>query len=175
MIRRNPTTVSDHIDTILERRALRIQRGVQIFPPDFIHGCATLDELHERFGAWAEEAVFVRSLYKDGALVAISVARFDDWFLTIEHVSRGEVPCLDAWLRSKTADCATVIELAPTGRSVEFDQAHWVVMDCDAERLRQLEKQVLKVTRDIETSAEDWQQTAQTDLLSLVCLCARLG
>lgn len=175
MIRRNPTTVSDHIDTILERRARRIQRGTQVLPPDFVHGDATLEELHRRFGNWAEEAAFVRSVYKDGVLVALSVARFDDWFLTIEHVSRGEVDDLESWLEAHTRHAASVIELATTGRSVRFDQDHWVVMRCDAERLRALEHATLKVTRDIEASAQDWQETAQTDLLSLVCLCARLG
>lgn len=142
---------------------------VHVFPPDFLHGNAELDELYGSFDAWAERLVFVRPVVVDGFCVALSVARFDDWFLTVEHHVGVEV---DAWMSG--LEDVTVIELAVEG-SIGEDREHWVVLGCDRLRLEEMEQTELDVTRDVAAIESSWWQTAQTDLLSTVCLTARLG
>lgn len=140
-----------------------------MFPPDFLHGNAELDELYGSFQEWAERFVFVRPVVIDGICVAMSVARFDDWFLTVEHRVGADVDDLESHFEG-----TTVVELALDG-TVRPDRDHWIVVACDRARFEELEQGELDVTRDLEMNATAWWQTAQTDLLSLVCLTARLG
>lgn len=140
-----------------------------VFPPDFLHGNAELDELYGSFQEWAERFVFVRPVVVEGVTVAMSIARFDDWFLTVEHRVGSDLDEVEGqW------DEVTVIELALDG-TTRSDRDHWIVVACDRTRFEELEQGELDVTRDLEMSETAWWQTAQTDLLSLVCLTARLG
>ncbi len=156
---------------ILERQKAREMAQVHTFPPDFVHGDARLDELYDVFGNWAEDVIFVRSEYDEaGHWVACSVARFDDWFLTIAH-ARGEDTDLGSWLAEQKGAKTSVISLVDTDTE-EVEQAHRIPIHCSRAQLLQLEYERLHVTREV--SIDMWD-TAQTDLLSLVCLCARLG
>lgn len=168
------------ISAILER--IESRRGeVQEFPPDFVHGSARLEELYEVWGEeWVEQAAFVRCTRDEsGRMLEASVARFDDYFLCIEH--SGPVADAHAWLESKLGERGTIIELVADdlGEGPVEEAEHEIVIQCQRSRLTQLEVALLDVTRDfgVATSAEPAarRRTAQTDLLSLVCLTARLG
>lgn len=166
-------TAHDAIDTILERHEQR-QRSTDIFPPDFVHGSVKLQELYERFGDWAENVTFLRATFADGILIGASVAYFDDWFLTIEHAESGTAD-VSAWIEAQTTARTSVVEFCPSGRSFRFDDDHWIVIASDEAMFRALEREILDVTRDAEARRLEHRQSAQVDLLSLVCLCARLG
>lgn len=156
---------------ILERQKAREMSQVHTFPPDFVHGDARLDELYDVFGNWAEDVIFVRSEYDDaGNRVACSVARFDDWFLTIAH-ARSEDTDLGSWLVEQKGTKTSMVTLDDC-EGDEVEQAHRIPIHCTRAQLLGLEYKHLHVTREV--SIDMWD-TAQTDLLSLVCLCARLG
>ncbi len=169
-----PIVPQRSIPHILRRQRARDLSTVQEFPPDFRHGGAQLDELYSNWGEWAERTCFVRAEFaNDGSLIAASVASFDDWFLRVEHIS-GTTESVAAWIAQRTADSDIVIELALDDCTAGSDDDGWVVINCDRERLVSLEQEVTQVTRDAQPDSESWTQTAQTDLLSLVCLSARL-
>jgi hypothetical protein len=50
--------------------------------------------------------------------------------------------------------------------------SRWIDLHCSVARFLELERAVLRVHRD---GAPDWATDAQTNLLSLITLCARLG
>jgi len=164
--------MSDSASTI-ERLEDGSSRG-HVFPPDFVHGNAELDELYGSFDGWAERLTFVRPVFVAGRCVAVSVARFDDWFLTIEHRRVDALAAIE-WVRSINAEQnGVVIELALAGSLGQLAD-EWVVVECDRKKLEAMECDELDVTRDSALNEESWWQTAQTDLMSLVCLTARLG
>ncbi len=168
------------IDSILDRSERRRSNRVAEFPPDFLHGEATLDELYDAFGEeWVESAAFVQyHATPTGTPVAISVATFTDWFLTVEHLAVDDHESLDAgslqrWLRSRLVDRSVVVELQTTPTEpLDFAASRWIDVHCPVHRLIELERTFLRVHRD---GCHDWVVSAQTNLLSLITLCARLG
>ena len=151
----------------------RNTRLVAEFPPDFVHGSVELQEIYAAFGEhWVGRAAFVQHHCAPGSAVpvAVSVAVFDDWFLRIEHrLSRDA----DGWLSDVIAERDLVIELHSDGHVAAGDEgARWIDLDCPSSRLQQLERRVLGLHRD---GCHDWITEAETNLLSLVTLVARLG
>jgi hypothetical protein len=166
------------INSILDRFERRRSNQRAEFPPDFLHGDATVSEIYETFGEeWVHNTVFVQHRCDErGRAVAVSVASFDDWFLTVEHrtIEEGETAAsLKEWLRERIGTRRTVIELRTVAMdAIGIDSPRWIDLNCSNRRLRELERQVLGVVRD---GADDWGTVAQTDLLSVITLCARLG
>lgn len=167
------------IDQILDRYHRR-QNRLSEFPPDFVHGDATLDELYEVFGEdWVENVAFVQH-HQDqaGRMVAVSIAYFTDWFLTIEHASLDdgvdlEPRSLQRWLQNRIGGRHTIIELRPEpSETPSFDGSRWIDLCCPFPRLLELERTSLFLSREDDG---DWMTTAQTNLLSTIVLCARLG
>lgn len=169
-----------HLDQILERHDRRQSTRIAEFPPDFRHGEATLDELYEAFGEeWVEGAAFVQHhCGPDGRPYAVSIATFTDWFLRVEHVTLDDHETLDAqslqrWMHSRLNGRRVVLELQTEPHDVRAPEgSHWLDLQCSFGRLLELERSVLHVARDGE---HDWATSAQTNLLSLITLCARLG
>lgn len=173
-------SVSRHIDTILDRFDRRQDQRVREFPPDFLHGDAQLDEVYHTLGKeWAETTAFVQHhCDANGRAFAVSVAYFNDWFLTVEHFSVEDGDSLSPaslhrWLRARIGGRRFVLELqtAPA-EPISFEGSRWIDIHCRPERLVELERTILHLTRD---GAQDWATVAQTNLLSFVTLCARLG
>lgn len=168
------------LDAILERQERRRSNRIAEFPPDHVHGDATLDEIYEAFGEqWVESAAFVQyHCTPDGRPVAVSVAMFADWFLTVEHLALDDHETLagdslQRWLRSRLGDRRVVVELQTMpGESLSVEGARWIDVFCPVDRLIALEASILHVHRD---GLWDWATSAQTNLLSLIALCARLG
>ena len=168
------------IDQILDRYNRRRPHRLCEFPPDFTHGDATLDELYETFGEeWVENAAFVQHhTNQAGTVVAVSVAYFTDWFLTVEHASLAdgadlEPRSLQRWVQARIGSRHAVLELrAEPGTAPEFAGSHWIDLHCPLERLLELEREQLSLARE---DVEDWMTFAQTNLLSTIVLCARLG
>ena len=187
LIRRRPQR---DLDAIYQRHEQR-QRGRQdSFAPDFMHGTFMLSELYESAaGAWVESAAFVECLLDErGELLGYTVATFQDYFLTIEHGLVGEVAQLNVWLAQRTRDRRVLVELqvveagcAPEPGAGQLGaRSHHVPIRCSQERLALLEREHLHVTRDIDEqprslmTPEALARQAQTDVLSLIGLCARL-
>lgn len=147
------------------------------FPPDFLHGEATLDELYDAFGErWAERVAFVQHhVMPGGTLRGASVARFNDWFLAISHATVEDVGgtlALHGWVEEQLLGREVVVELSLHPMAVEGrSKGGWIDIACAPDRLLELEQQVLHVHRE----GSDWITYAETNLLSLVTLCARLG
>ena len=162
------TTTRD-LDAALDRWDRRQSEQPAILPPDFLHGDTPLEALHRVYGeAWAEGVAFVQH-HRDGR---VSFAAFDDWFLTVEHSST-HVPRPDDWLAERIAECHTVVELHLDASFLpETRNTRWIDLHCSIERLQELERTHLSVVRD---GANDWRTVAQTNLLSLVTLCATFG
>ena len=169
------------IDQILERWNRRRPSRLSEFPPDFVHGDAQLDELYETFGEdWVHSVAFVQHHQSAaGRVVAVSVAYFTDWFLTIEHASLEdgtdlEPRSLRRWLQNRIGGRHTVIELRPEPADIpsSFEGSRWIDLCCPLPRLLELERTALCVSRE---DVEDWMTAAQTNLLSTIALCARLG
>jgi len=174
MIPKFPNVLPSDLNAVQLDRIREQGAKQNLFPPDFLHGNAELDELYGSFEAWAERLVFVRPVFVSGRCVAASVAYFDDWFLGIEHrFATAEEAVLWAQ-RLASQRGGIVIELA-LEQSLQDDRPEWVVVRCDRNQLGAMETAELDVTRDAALSEEMWWQTAQTDLLSAVCLTARLG
>ena len=135
-----------------------------------------LDELYGSWGDWAERVVFVQGCFNaEGRLVAASIARFEDWFLRVEHRS-GESAVVAAWISQNLDEAEIVVELSTKpGAALGDDGSRWVLIDCSRDQLESLERSEISVTRDASRENETWTQTAETDLLSLVCLSARLA
>lgn len=176
----SPRLSTHTIDTILDRRDRRRSNRVAEFPPDFVHGDASLDEIYEAFGEeWVENAAFVQyHAAPNGVPVAVSVATFQDWFLTVEHLAIDDHETLDAmslqrWLRGRLGERRVVVELQLTpSEPLHFGGSRWIDVHCPTHRLIELERTFLHVHRD---GCHDWVTSAQTNLLSLITLCARLG
>ena len=168
------------IDSILDRSERRRSNRIAEFPPDFLHGEASLDELYEAFGEeWVESAAFVQyQTAADGTPVAISIATFTDWFLTVEHLAIDDHETLGGaslqrWLRGRLGERRVVIELQTMpAEPLAFAGSRWIDVHCPVHRLIELERTFLRVHRD---GCHDWVTSAQTNLLSLITLCARLG
>lgn len=172
------------IDQILARRQDRLSRRMHIFPPDFLHGAAQLDEIYGVFGErWVDQAIFVEKFHdEEGDLVAWTAGWFDDRFLHIEQAVRDEVDDLDGRLAELLAGRRSVVELcldAPKSAREGDDLS----VRCSLGRLLELEQDRLAVVRDKEFSdrravysqRDDVLQDSRTSMLSLVCLCARLA
>lgn len=157
------------VQSIYQRHLQRERSMTQTFPPDFVHGGARLDELYDTWGDWAEKALFVRKVKDEkGRVVSTSVAYFDDWFLTLEHSRSAEVD-MEAWLAEVSEDRVTIVELV---ENETVNGPHHIQIALSQTSLQQQEYEVLHVTR--EEGLSFWEGV-ETDLLSLVCLCARLG
>ncbi len=172
------------IEQILARRQDRLGRRKQVFPPDFLHGQAQLDEIYDAFGErWVERAIFVEELRdEDGDLVAWTAAWFDERFLTIEQAVRDEVDDLGGRLAALIAGRRSVVKLCiDAPRSVRDEED--LAVRCSLGRLLELERIRLAVVRDKEFSdpravysqRDDVLQDSRTSMLSMICLCARLA
>jgi hypothetical protein len=170
-VRRSPRR---SIDDILARREERKARRERVFPPDFVHGAFTIDTVYETYGEeWVEQAAFVRFERDDaGVLVGASIATFSGYFLTIEDSPEGEDTAV--WLAEKLATRRSIVALTFDGQTGSFaPPVPGVTVHARRERFFGLEQAVLRVTRD--TSALDDWAARQTDLLTFIGLCARLG
>ncbi len=183
------------IEAILARRSRRLRARVESFAPDFLHGEAQLDEIYEVLGAsWVEQAVFVEPLYnRAGKLLAVSVAYFNDYFLTIEQAVSGEVENVAEWLEERMRERKTRVELV-VGKGIQdemeacfetsfgVDATGIIPIFCSQGRLHEMEVGLLSVTRDgdmgnrenFEQERESVLQDSRTNLLSLITLAARL-
>jgi hypothetical protein len=172
------------IDQILARRDARLQERKQVFPPDFLHGQARLDEVYDVFGErWVEEAIFVEEICDDdGDLVAWTAAWFEGRFLTIEQAVRDEVDDLDGQLADLVSQRRSQVKLCIDAPKSVRDQDDLAVR-CSLGRLLELEYTRLALVRDKEFSdtraaysqRDDVLQDSRTSMLSLICLCARLA
>jgi len=155
------------VDEILRRHHARLREVDRMLPPDFVHGDARLDEVYDVFGeVWVEQAVFLER-FDENTFV---VAWFDDWFLTVRRVT-GAAP--EAWIAQHLPHRRSIVELVLGDRPEVPARAGHVVIATPRWRLLEFERDVLAVTR--ESFGASPATDAQNDLLSLVCLCARLG
>ena len=123
---------------------------LNVLPPDFLHGVATIDTVYATYGErWVERALLV---VHDGERTFWGA--FDDYFFCM---GEGAVP--DA-LRAR--DSVIVLNLDAASR-----QTGSVTIRCSKLRFRELEAGSLGISREC--------HDGQTDLLSLVCLCGTLG
>lgn len=172
------------IDQILARRQARAQRRKRVFPPDFLHGGARLEEIYPVFGErWVEHALFLEPFYDEqGELAAFSAAWFDGRFLVLEQAVADEVDDLEGHLARLKKGRRSIVQLRLDEAS-SVDQAGELVVNCSVGRLLELERDRLGVVRDKElcdrraiySRRDDVLQDSRTNLLSLICLCARLG
>lgn len=173
-----------NIDAILARRRERLEQRREVFPPDFIHGLARLGEVYDVLGAtWAEQAVFIEPIVNGaGEVVAVTIAYFEDYFMVLEQAVLGEVDDLEGWLEERMAERGRSVWLFVDGRSAFHPGDKAVVIDCSLERLLDLEKSVLSLSRDIDPGDRDrFEETrdavlqdSRTNVLSLIALSARL-
>ncbi len=166
-----------NFDEILSRSGFDRPTNRSEFPPDFVHGDATLDEIYEAFGEeWVETAAFVQHHVDErGDVVGASVAYFDGWFLTVEHFGHEGVEArhVKEWLNARLENRRTVVELMTQPCDVpSHSGARWIDLRCSIPRLVELERSFLSVAREGSTS---WRTVAQTNLLSVITLSARLG
>lgn len=175
------------IDEILARRQARLDERKSAFPPDFLHGRVELGEIYQVYGArWVEEAVFIEQFYdENGEFVAWTVARFEDEFLSLEQSMRDEDEDFLRRFAELTAERRHPIFLrveqgAGDARApVSEDRLQ---MRCELGRLLELEQEYLGVVRDkdiadvreIYSQREAILQDSRVNILSLICLCARL-
>jgi hypothetical protein len=172
------------IDQILARRHARLRQRKQVFPPDFLHGEARVDEIYDVFGElWVEDAIFVEEICdEDGDLVAWTAAWFDGRFLNIEQAVRDEVDDLDGRLADLVDARRSVVKLCIDAPKSVRDRVDLAV-GCSLGRLIELEYTSLGVARDkafsdpraVYSQRDDVLQDSRTSMLSLVCLCARLA
>ncbi|AWV89329.1 hypothetical protein [Bradymonas sediminis] len=177
------------IDEILARRQARLDERKNEFPPDFLHGQIQLDEIYRVLGArWVEDAIFVEEFHdEDGELVAWTVASFEDEFLSLEQSMRDEDDDFFERFEELKSDRRhqIVLRVAQNGRAqagVAKDD-RILEMRCTLGRLLELERKHLGVVRDKEVTdvreiysrREEILQDSRTNILSLVCLCARLA
>lgn len=170
-VRRTPRR---NIDDILARREARRARSERVVPPDFIHGEAKVEEIYATYGEeWVEKAAFVLfARDDDGRVTGASIATFEGYFLTLEDAP--EDCSVSVWLADKLASRRSVVAFTFDGRPGTFSPpVPAVTVHARRERFLGLENSVLRVTRD-RASSQDWT-ARQTDLLSFICLCARLG
>lgn len=170
-IRRRPRR---SIDDILARRDARGARRERVVPPDFIHGNATVDEVYATYGEeWVEQAAFVLfERNEDGDVISASIATFEGYFLTLEDAPGDED--VSVWLAEQLASRRSIVAFTFDGQPGSFSPpVPGVTIQARRERFLGLESSVLKVTRD-RSSLTDWT-ARQTDLLSFIGLCARLG
>jgi hypothetical protein len=172
------------LDAILARRRARLDERRESYPPDFIHGSARLGEVYDVLGAiWAEQALFVEPVFnEEGGLVALTLAWFEDYFLTVEQAVSGEVPNLQEWLEDKASERGRSVWLFLDGQP-EFEVGpEAVVIECSLSRLLELERSVLSLYRDIDPGdrnafaleSEAVLRDSRTNILSLITLSARL-
>lgn len=175
------------ISEILERRRRRQKRRSHTRAPDFLHGDCPLGTIYETFGAaWVEQTVFVqRVVGPGGSPIGWTVASYDEEFLTIEHGVAGEIDDPDAWLREKVAGCKRVFAL---GVDCSVDKKAFAPtvdvtrVSTSRQRILRLENRHLHVTRDRDFDYGDGMAgetrerllESRLDLMSLICLCARL-
>ncbi len=179
---RRPATRS--VDQILARRQARLRERKHVFPPDFLHGEAQLDEIYEVFGErWVEDAVFVEEFHdEDGELVAWTAAWFDERFLNVEQAVRDEVDDFGSRLEELVQSRRSVVKLC-IGAPKSGREDNELVVRPSLGRLLELEQNRLAVVRDKEFSdprvvysqRDDVLQDSRTSILSMVCLCARLA
>lgn len=184
-----------NIDAILARRSRRLQARRESFAPDFLHGAAQLEEIYRTLGvAWVEQAVFVEPICNSvGEVLAVSIAYFNDYFLTIEQAVVGEIDDLAEWIDERASDRKTRVELvlgddARERVSGSFSRASSDSMTgvipifCSSRRLNEMESSLLSVTRDgnygdrenFEYDRDSVLQDSRTNLLSLITLFPRL-
>lgn len=180
----NARATGRSIDQILARRQARLRQRKQVFPPDFLHGEARLDEIYGVFGeTWVDEAIFVEEFHdEDGELVAWTAAWFDDRFLNIEQAVCDEVDDLQGRLDELVQSRRSVVKLCIDAPKSVRDENELAVR-CSLGRLLELERTRLAVVRDKDVSdrrvvyshRDDVFQDSRTNMLSLICLCARLA
>lgn len=177
------------IDEILARRQARLDERKSAFPPDFLHGQVQLDEVYRVLGArWVEDAIFIEEFYdEDDDLVAWTAASFDDEFLSLEQSMRDEDTDFHARLAELRAGrCHQIFLRVGRGARRQGSVARdddTLEMRCSLGRLLELEQKHLGVVRDknvsdvreIYSQREEILQDSRTNILSLICLCARLA
>ncbi len=183
------------IDAILARRSRRLQARRESFAPDFLHGAAQLEEIYSTLGSmWVEQAAFVEPICNNaGEVLAVSIAYFNDYFLTIEQAVVGEVDDIGEWIDERTGDRKTRVELLLVddgGERVSKSLSQvgsgrmtgLIPIFCSPKRLKEMESGLLYVTRDgnhgnrenFEYELEAVLQDSRTNLLSLITLFPRL-
>ncbi len=170
-VRRRPRR---SIDDILARREERKARLERVLPPDFVHGSVTVDEIYATYGEeWVEQAAFVMfERNASGELVRASIATFSGYFLTLEDCPEFEE--VSVWLAERLATRRSIVAMTFDGQPGAFSPpSPGVTVHAGRERFLGLERSVLRVTRDTDL-LDDWS-ARQTDLLSFIGLCARLG
>jgi hypothetical protein len=172
------------IDQILARHQARLHKREHAFPPDFRHGEARLDEVYGVFGErWVEQAIFVEEFYDEaGELVAFTAAWFEGRFLHMEQAVRDEIGDVDGRLDDLKDGRRSVVRLCIDGQGVGDDDSELTVC-CSLGRLLQLELERLAVVRDKEvcdrraiySRRDEILQDSHTNILSTICLFARLA
>jgi len=176
------------IDEILARRQARLDERKSAFPPDFLHGRVELGEIYGVHGArWVEEAVFIEQFFdENGEFVAWTVARFEDEFLSLEQSMRDEDDDFLQRFAELTAERRHPIFLRVEQGACDALAAGGddrLQMRCALGRLLELEQEFLGVVRDkdiadvreIYSQREAILQDSRVNILSLICLCARLA
>lgn len=176
------------IDRILARRRKRKQRRVYTRAPDVLHGNCRLDAIYREFGEeWVESTAFVeRAVGRDGAELGWTVATFDERFLEIVQGVSAEVADPSAWLEDQLGATGRVIALDIGGRRAAapaLEERRTIRIEATRPRLRSLERTHLKAARDrdfgrvsgADELLEERLLQSRVDVMSLICLCARLA
>ena len=123
-----------------------------ILPPDFLHGASVLEDLYGAFGeTWVENAVFVVR-----TAGVVQYGYFDGYFFhSGVALSERDIPAR----RSRVELTHQPVAARPG----------LVQIQCSRGKFASLEREKLQVWRDSS------DQNPETDLLSFVCLCARIG
>lgn len=177
-IRRRPQRSAD---AILARAASQRRSNRHVFAPDHLHGAWTLSEMAGALGsAWLAGAVWVERLVSPrGETLGYSCARFEDDFLTIEHIFEADdQTARERWLTARllTARSVVWLELGPQRSLTTNPQI--IRYDLTPDELAEQERERLRVTRDIEwvsvevAFAEEVMAQSRTNMLSLIGLCA---
>lgn len=159
------------VTEILARRQKRRSRR-RIFPPDFVHGDVAVGSIYETLGAgWAERALLVVDRGR-----SVTVGYFDDYFLVVEHWSRGDGSDWRAWWDERRQMRDRIVALR-TGPQRRLGDEVAVTIDVDRRRLRRMERNHLGVVREAGCRGVDDDARrcgGEIDLLSLVALTSRM-
>jgi hypothetical protein len=176
------------IDRILARRRKRKLRRVYTRAPDVLHGDCRLDAIYREFGDdWVESTAFVeRAVGRNGDELGWTVATFDERFLDIVQGVSAEVADSGQWLDDQLGAVRRVIALDIGGRrdaAGPLEERQTIRIRATRPRLRSLEREHLKAARDrdfgrvsgADELLEERLLQSRVDVMSLICLCARLG
>jgi hypothetical protein len=177
-IRRRPQRSAD---AILARAAAQRRSNRYVFAPDHLHGAWTLSEMATALStAWLAGAVWVERLVSPrGETLGYSCARFEDDFLTIEHIFEpdNQTAC-ERWLNARLLTARSVVWLELGSQRSLMTNPQIIRYNLTPEEFAEQERERLHVTRDIEwvaaevVLAEEVLAQSRTNMLSLIGLCA---